>query len=65
VRNPADAPGAGRYVVLLEWAGDQIALIRDFKFAPHVRVSLVISNPGDVAQVIDLGNVNWRVRADR
>jgi len=30
---------------LLEWAGDQIALIRGFKFAPYVRESLVISNP--------------------
>jgi RNA polymerase sigma-70 factor (ECF subfamily) len=44
VRNPADAPGTVRYVVLLEWAGDQIALIRDFKFAPYVRESLVISS---------------------
>jgi RNA polymerase sigma-70 factor, ECF subfamily len=44
VRNPADAPGTVRYVVLLEWAGDQIALIRDFKYAPYVRESLVISH---------------------
>jgi RNA polymerase sigma-70 factor, ECF subfamily len=44
VRNPADAPGTVPYVVLLEWAGDQIALIRDFKYAPYVRESLAISS---------------------
>jgi hypothetical protein len=44
VRNPANAPGTVRYVVLLEWAGDQIALIRDFNYAPHVRQSLLASS---------------------
>jgi RNA polymerase sigma-70 factor (ECF subfamily) len=44
VRNPADASGTVRYVVLLDWVGDQISLIRDFKYAPYVTESLVISS---------------------
>jgi RNA polymerase sigma-70 factor (ECF subfamily) len=44
VRSPADAPGTVRYVVLLEWAGDQIVLIRDFKYAPYIAESLIISS---------------------
>ena len=44
VRNPADAPGTVRYVVLLEWAGDRIALIRDFKYAPYIAESLIFSS---------------------
>jgi RNA polymerase sigma-70 factor (ECF subfamily) len=44
VRNPADTPGTVRYAVLLEWTGDQIALIRDFKYAPYIAESLIISS---------------------
>jgi len=44
VRNPADPSGTVRYVVLLDWVGGQIARIRDFKYAPYVRESQVISS---------------------
>jgi RNA polymerase sigma-70 factor (ECF subfamily) len=44
VRKPADPSGTVRYVVLLDWVGDQIARIRDFKYAPYVRESQVISS---------------------
>jgi len=36
VRDPDDAMGAPRYFVLLEWTGDRLAVIRDFRYARYV-----------------------------
>jgi RNA polymerase sigma-70 factor (ECF subfamily) len=35
VRDPADPSGRPAYFVLLEWAGDRVASIRDFRFARY------------------------------
>jgi RNA polymerase sigma-70 factor (ECF subfamily) len=35
VRDPADPSGRPAYFVLLEWAGDRVANIRDFRFARY------------------------------
>ena len=35
VRDPADAPGATAYFILLEWDGDRLVNIRDFRFARY------------------------------
>ena len=43
VSDPADPTGAIGYVVLLDWADGRIAAIRDFRFAPYVTESLVVS----------------------
>jgi RNA polymerase sigma-70 factor (ECF subfamily) len=43
VSRPDDPTGATVYIVLLGWAGDKIAFIRDFRFAPYVVESLVVS----------------------
>jgi len=40
VRDPGDSSGAITHVVLLDWAGEKIAAIRDFKYAPYVMESL-------------------------
>ena len=44
VRDPRKASGAITHVVVLDWAGDKIARIRDFKYAPYVMESLRISD---------------------
>lgn len=43
VCNPADPVGAVMYVVLLDWAGEKIAHIHDFKYAPYVMEGMQIS----------------------
>jgi RNA polymerase sigma-70 factor (ECF subfamily) len=43
VSDPADASGAVRYVVLLDWADGRIAAIRDFLYAPYVMETLAVS----------------------
>lgn len=40
VTDPADPTAAVRYVVLLDWRSDEIAVIRDFLYAPYVMDSL-------------------------
>jgi RNA polymerase sigma-70 factor (ECF subfamily) len=41
--DPADASGRILFVVLLAWRDGKIAAIRDFKYAPYVMDSLVVS----------------------
>lgn len=43
VSDPADPTVAITYVVLLDWAGETIAKIRDFRFAPYIAESLAVS----------------------
>ena len=43
VSNPADPTDDVGYVVLLDWAGERIAGIRDFRFAGYVMESLTFS----------------------
>ena len=43
VRNPGDPSGAVAHVVLLDWASDRIACVRDYKYAPHVLEGMRIS----------------------
>jgi RNA polymerase sigma-70 factor (ECF subfamily) len=38
VLDPADPSGIPRYFILLEWSGDRLASIRDFRYAPYVMV---------------------------
>jgi RNA polymerase sigma-70 factor, ECF subfamily len=38
------ADAAVAYVILFDWAGDRIAAIRDFRYAPYVVESLFPSN---------------------
>jgi RNA polymerase sigma-70 factor, ECF subfamily len=45
VRDPRDRSGVVTHVVLLDWAEEKIAAIRDFKYAPYVLESLQISEP--------------------
>ena len=40
VRDPENSTRGLTHVVLLDWAGDKIALIRDFKYAPYVMEGL-------------------------
>jgi RNA polymerase sigma-70 factor (ECF subfamily) len=40
--DPADASGATRWVVFLDWTDGRIAVIRDFKYAPYVMQSLSV-----------------------
>ncbi|HEY3888387.1 MAG TPA: sigma-70 family RNA polymerase sigma factor [Caulobacteraceae bacterium] len=40
--DPADASGATRWVVFLDWTDGRIAAIRDFKYAPYVMESLSV-----------------------
>ncbi len=40
--DPADASGATRWVVFLDWTGGRISTIRDFKYAPYVMESLTV-----------------------
>jgi RNA polymerase sigma-70 factor (ECF subfamily) len=40
VNDPAVADAAIAYVILFDWAGDRIAAIRDFRYAPYVIESL-------------------------
>jgi hypothetical protein len=35
-RNPGDPSGATQYFVLLQWAGDRLMNIRDFRYARYV-----------------------------
>src|SRR5262249_27090691 len=35
VRDPEDQAGRPKYFIVLEWAGDRLALIRDFRFARY------------------------------
>ena len=44
VRDPCDPSGPVTHVVLLEWAGAKIAVIRDYKYAPYVLERLQISD---------------------
>jgi RNA polymerase sigma-70 factor, ECF subfamily len=44
VNDPAVADAAVAYVILFDWAGDRIAAIRDFRYAPYVVESLFPSN---------------------
>jgi RNA polymerase sigma-70 factor (ECF subfamily) len=48
VRAPHDAVGAPTYFVLLEWAGDRVMNIRDFRFARYVTdgAELVVAQAG-------------------
>jgi RNA polymerase sigma-70 factor, ECF subfamily len=41
--DPADASGAVLWVVFLDWADGKITVIRDFKYAPYVMDSLMVS----------------------
>ena len=43
VSDPADPTDAITYVVLLDWQGEEIAAIRDFRFAPYIAQSLTVS----------------------
>jgi len=43
VRNPGDPLGLVTHVVLLDWAGEKIAHIRDFKYAPYVMEDMRIA----------------------
>jgi RNA polymerase sigma-70 factor, ECF subfamily len=38
-----DPSAPARYVILLDWAGDRIAAIRDFRFAPYAMESLDVA----------------------
>jgi RNA polymerase sigma-70 factor (ECF subfamily) len=44
VNDPAVAHAAVAYVILFDWAGDRIAAIRDFRYAPYVIESLFPGN---------------------
>jgi RNA polymerase sigma-70 factor (ECF subfamily) len=43
VRDPAVAADDVAYVILLDWAGDRIAAIRDFRYAPYVMEGLTVT----------------------
>jgi RNA polymerase sigma-70 factor (ECF subfamily) len=43
VSDPADPTRAVGYVMLLDWCDGRIAAIRDFRYAPYVMDSLVVS----------------------
>jgi RNA polymerase sigma-70 factor (ECF subfamily) len=42
VSDPTVAPTELAYVIVLDWAGDEIAAIRDFRYAPYVTEGLLI-----------------------
>jgi RNA polymerase sigma-70 factor (ECF subfamily) len=42
VSDPADPSGTITYIVLLDWTGDNIAAIRDFRYAPYVMESVTV-----------------------
>jgi RNA polymerase sigma-70 factor (ECF subfamily) len=43
VSDPADASGAVRYVVFIDWRDGRIAAIRDFRFATYVMDGLTVA----------------------
>jgi len=43
-RDPQDPSGAVTHVVLLDWAGDRITRIRDFKYAPYLMEGLTVAD---------------------
>jgi RNA polymerase sigma-70 factor, ECF subfamily len=42
VRDPTVAANGVAYVIVLDWVGDEIAAIRDFRYAPYVIEGLTI-----------------------
>jgi RNA polymerase sigma-70 factor, ECF subfamily len=46
VRDPGDPSGATQYFVLLQWAGDRLMNIRDFRYARYVTEGADVVIPG-------------------
>ena len=46
VRDPADPSRRVTHVVLIDWAGEKIARIRDYKYAPYVLEGMPIAETG-------------------
>jgi RNA polymerase sigma-70 factor (ECF subfamily) len=42
VSDPTIAAGSVAYVVVIDWAGEEIAAIRDFRYAPYVMEGLTV-----------------------
>ncbi|HTB00045.1 MAG TPA: RNA polymerase sigma factor, partial [Bradyrhizobium sp.] len=42
VSDPTVAAGDAAYVIVLDWAGEQISAIRDFRYAPYATEGLLV-----------------------